>query len=199
MVAAMPDLVAFCLPVLMLLATPGPTNTLLAASGAAHGLRASAGLVPAEIAGYLTAITILVTVVGPALAAQPLLATGLKLAACVWLLGCAARLWCRAAGEIGLDGARVTPLRLFLTTLVNPKGLVFALVLMPPLPLTELGPWLAVLAAEIVVAALGWISLGAILARRAGSLATPARIWRLAAVALSLFAVLLAGSALASY
>ena len=52
----MEDPLLFSLAVLTILGTPGPTNTLLATSGGAVGVKASLPLVPAEAAGYLIAI-----------------------------------------------------------------------------------------------------------------------------------------------
>lgn len=193
------DLTAFALAVLAFLATPGPTNTLLAASGAAQGIRASLRLVPAEIAGYMISISTLAGVIGPWLGNHSGLALGLKLAACLWLTVSAARLWRDAAhADLSARPAGVSVGRVFVTTLLNPKALIFALVLLPPRPLMELGPWLALLAGLIVAVALGWIALETILAKSAGDKANPGRIWRLAAVVLCLFSTLLVGSAVAS-
>lgn len=50
-----PEIVTFVAVVVALLATPGPTNTLLAASGAAVGLTRSPRLLLAECAGYFLA------------------------------------------------------------------------------------------------------------------------------------------------
>jgi len=52
----MTDPILFAFAVIAILATPGPTNALLATAGAANGLRRSLPLVPAELAGYVIAI-----------------------------------------------------------------------------------------------------------------------------------------------
>jgi threonine/homoserine/homoserine lactone efflux protein len=186
----------FALSVLVLLATPGPTNTLLAAAGAAAGLKRSLGLVAAELGGYLTAIGLLSTVLGAVIAERPALALALKLAAGVWLACCALRLW-RQSAAVEAGAAPISGRRVFLTTVTNPKALVFALVLLPPLPLPELVPWLAGFSALVMMVGSGWVALGALLARSAASVATPRRVCRAAAVALTVFATILAGSALA--
>lgn len=54
----MTDPILFAFAVIAILATPGPTNALLATAGAANGLRRSLPLVPAELAGYLIAIAV---------------------------------------------------------------------------------------------------------------------------------------------
>jgi threonine/homoserine/homoserine lactone efflux protein len=64
------------------------------------------------------------------------------------------------------DPATVTGRRVFVTTLLNPKALIIGLVLLPgpSLPLRA-----AVFAGLVCCAALAWISLGAVLARRGNS------------------------------
>lgn len=190
------DPVTFVVAVVALLATPGPTNTLLAASGASVGVVGSLRLVPAEIGGYLTAITALTVVAAPLVAAHAVVAVGLKLAASLWLGCCALRLW-REAGEAFEAGETPVSVRqIFVTTLVNPKALIFALVIIPQGPLAQTAPWLAGFSGLVVAVAIGWIGLGAMLARSAGRLATPRRIRRLAALGLAAFATLVAGSAM---
>ena len=71
----------FLFAVLALLLAPGPTNTLIGLAGAQHGLHRVARLIPAELAGYLTAIVPVALLGGQVLASAPGLATGLKLAA----------------------------------------------------------------------------------------------------------------------
>ncbi len=87
------SLPAFTLAVLLLLLTPGPTNTLLAVAGASRGLKASLPLVFAELSGYLATVSLLVFVAAPWLVGQPIAALAVKLASTVWVLLLAARLW----------------------------------------------------------------------------------------------------------
>jgi threonine/homoserine/homoserine lactone efflux protein len=43
--------------IIVVLITPGPTNTLLAAAGLRHGVRPSLPLIAGELAGYLVSIS----------------------------------------------------------------------------------------------------------------------------------------------
>lgn len=194
----MTDPLAFALAVLALLAVPGPTNTLLAASGATVGFRASLGIIPAEIGGYSVAIGLLMIVFGPIAAAHPALTILSRLAASAYLAWSAVVLWRHAGQPIGGSAGRITFRRVFTTTLLNPKALVFAFVIFPPLGSAGLPPLAGLFAVLVVGVANGWILLGAGLARSTGGIATPARISRVAAVALSLFAVLIGTSAIAA-
>lgn len=184
---------AFALAVAALLVTPGPTNTLLAASGAAVGLRRSLALVPAELAGYLAAIGLLTALVGPAVAASPALGITLRLSAGAYLAWSALRLW--GAGRAAAAPAPATPARVFTTTLLNPKALVLAFAIFPGHAFADAASGFA---AIVTVMALGWIGAGRLAGRAAGGVATPARVVRATALAQGAFATLVTGSALAA-
>ncbi|KAA2235001.1 lysine transporter LysE [Salinarimonas soli] len=188
---------ALIFAVLALLATPGPTNTLLAASGALVGARRSLVLVPAEIAGYLTGIGALLLVVGPALAGLPPLGAALKLAAGAYLARSSFVLW--RGGGAGPASARVavaSPQRVLVTTLLNPKALVFAFGIFPTVDPLTAAPLFAGL---VALAALGWILVGAWLGRAAGAPGAAAGLARAAALAQGGFAAAVAGSAVAAF
>ncbi|MBB5986976.1 LysE family translocator [Sphingobium lignivorans] len=115
----------FTLAIWALLLTPGPTNTLLALSGAQRGVRASLPLIPAELCGYLLVILPL-SAGGPLLLTSfPVLATVIKLSAAAWVMYLAMRLWQPVlASRASYD---VTARQVFCTTLLNPKALIFGL------------------------------------------------------------------------
>jgi len=188
---------AFILAVLALLAVPGPTNTLLATSGAAIGMRRSLGLVPAEIGGYWLAIGILMLIVGPLAAQHPIVPILSKIVASLYLAWSALALWRHAAREALPGGAPVSVKRVFVTTLLNPKALIFAFVIFPRDP-ASLPGFAALFSVLVVGVACGWIALGSFLSRSAAGLATPARVSRFAAVALVVFASVIASSAIAA-
>lgn len=145
-----------------LLLTPGPTNTLLAIAGAERGWCASLRLIPLEIAAYL-AVTIPLALAGVALQDQiPALRPVLAGVAGLWVLLLAARMWrIPVAGSApAVSGGRV-----FLTTLLNPKGLVIGLVLLPG---PQLGLRVAALTVLIALVAALWAALGALLTGKAG-------------------------------
>ena len=185
-------LAAFTLALAVLLLTPGPTNTLLAVAGASQGFRRSLPLMGAEIAGYLTTILPLVTFAGPFLESQPLIANAVKLASAAFVLYLAIRLWTAPAPDAAqtcIEGRCV-----YVTTVTNPKALIIGLALIPPGPLAETLPYLAVLCVTILAVAGLWLLLGAAVIR-AVSRRHPALVGRVAAGFLLFFAVSLAGKA----
>ncbi|MQW88013.1 LysE family translocator [Sinorhizobium saheli] len=187
---------AFALAILVLLATPGPTNTLLWLSGAAVGLRRSARLLLGELGGYLLVIVPATTLAAPWLAAHPEIGLLLKFAAASWILLMARGLWAAKARDAG--GRPITLGRVFVTTLLNPKALIIALVIMPQVGLAAMLPWLAGFAALTVSVGSLWIVAGALLARLPLQAIGPRLPHRIAAGCLVLFSFGMAGSALAS-
>ena len=189
----MTDPLLFALAVLALLATPGPTNTLLATAGASVGLRRALPLLPAETAGYLVAISVIGYLLGPIVAGAPAFAMALRLLVGAYLLHVAWKLW-RGAGTPAASGF-ITPSRIFLTTLLNPKAIVFALGIVP----VESEGGLLYLAAFTVLCAsvaLGWIGVGALMGRAAQAGGHGALVPRLGAAIVSAFAVLLVSAPL---
>lgn len=145
---------------LALLLTPGPTNTLVALAGSARGWYGALRLLPYEIAAYLL-VTLPLALLGAwALEAAPLLRPIITLASGVWVLWLAIRMW---SPSVHAGASEVTPQRLFVTTLLNPKALIFGLVLLP-------GPQLVphVLLFVLLIALVGavWAAMGACMAGR---------------------------------
>ena len=180
----MTDPLLFALAVLAILGTPGPTNSLLATAGATMGWRRSLALIPAEAAGYLIAILALGLLLGPVVAAQPGVAAALRLSVGAYLLVLAVRLWRHGAPGVAA-GATVTPRQVFVTTLLNPKALVFAFGVVP-FGAARVWPYLVGFTALLALVALSWVTLGSALGRAARGLAP-----RLGALAVGSFATLL--------
>lgn len=177
-----------------LLIVPGPTNVLLAAGGAAGGWRAGLPLGLAAACGYLVSVTLLAVLAGPALAENHLLPALLKAAATLWLLACTRKLW-RNPSSLSAPHAPVGPAGVFLATVLNPKALVFALVLAPSEG-SALAGFLASIAVLTVLACLGWAGLGTLAARRLAGRVTMGGLNKGGAVVLAGFAAALGVSAL---
>jgi threonine/homoserine/homoserine lactone efflux protein len=184
----MTDPVAFALAVLFLLITPGPTNTLLLTAGASSGLRALR-LIPAEVAGYLTTILIVGTLIGDWVRGVPSLAFALRLVIAAYLLYLAIRLW-RAGLAIGATQQLIGFRDVLVTTLLNPKALLFALGIIPVHASGSLAYFIAFVA-MVIGAGSGWAMLGVALARgllpKSGTHLVP----RLGAVVIAAFAAYL--------
>lgn len=142
---------------LALLVVPGPTNTLLAGAGATRGVRRSLTLLIGELAGYNIAIVALRQTLGAVTDG-----TGgalLKSAVAAYLVFLAIRLW-----QAPLDGATsgFTLRRVFVTTLLNPKGLIFALFIFPAPP-TPIAPYVAAFSAMVAAVGATWVVAGSLM------------------------------------
>lgn len=153
----------FAIAILLLLATPGPTNTLLLLSGAAAGARRSAPLLIGELGGYLTVIVPVAALAAPFMSAHPEIGLVVKLAAACWILLMARALWTTKAHDVG--ERPITLGQVFVTTVLNPKGLIIALAIMPQVGLLAMLPWLAAFAVLVVSAGSLWVIAGTFLAR----------------------------------
>src|SRR5882724_11505060 len=110
-------IVAFVVAVVTLLAVPGPTNTLLAASGAAVGFRRSLRLIIGETTGYLVAIVILMQVLAPFVTNAPTDPIVAKALTNIILILLAIRLWRHAGAEIMAASGPISIGQVFVTTL----------------------------------------------------------------------------------
>lgn len=160
----MKDPILFAVTVVVILMTPGPTNTLLAASGVVRGFSRSLPLLIAEMAGYLTSI-VAIGFLFDQILRIPGCARALKVAAAAYLLVLAVRMW-----RFRQDAASVTVSfgRVFVTTLLNPKALIFSLVVIPtrePNAAAYLASFLVILP---MIGSI-WIAFGKMIGRSIGS------------------------------
>lgn len=191
------DWIPFCLAVLALLGTPGPTNTLLATSGAAAGIRRSLALIPAEIGGYLITINVLCLAIGPLIASSTQVATALRLGCGAYILFLATKLWGESVSIQNSDEP-IGRGRVFATTLLNPKGIIFAFVIVPYLRdgrIIDALPYLAALSTMICAVALCWMSAGAFLHAQLRLPSDGALVRRTSAIVLGVFSVIVTTSA----
>lgn len=156
-------LVEFSVAVFVLLVTPGPTNTLLMIGGSERGLTCALRLIPWEVAGYLSTVLPLALAGNAALESLPGLRAGVAVVAGVWVAVLAVKLW--RLPQPGVHRGAVTGRVVFTTTLLNPKALIFGLVLLPHPDHLALN--LAIFVGQILIVASGWAALGAGLARGA--------------------------------
>jgi threonine/homoserine/homoserine lactone efflux protein len=157
----MEDPLIFAASVLILLIMPGPTNTLLATSGATVGFQRSTPLLLGEIAGYTLSILLIEFVLGPSFSGTHPTASILRAAAGAYLMYLSIRLW---TTPFQITRAVISLRQVFVTTLLNPKALVFALVLIPfgsPRVSLYFSAFLAIVPAVGTM----WIVMGSLLGR----------------------------------
>lgn len=177
----------FVIASLAVLLTPGPTNTILAASGAAMGLRKSLYLPVAEALGYAIAISLFLSLedlLRDVPAALPIM----KAIAAAWLLWCAVRLWSQPVA-MASQARRGAFWRVLSTTMLNPKAMLVGTVIIPGLlPDARLVGLLCFIVLS-TLAGFGWTALGS-----AVPVALRKHAYRAAAVIVAAFSVAAAAS-----
>jgi threonine/homoserine/homoserine lactone efflux protein len=181
----MADPIPFALAVANVLATPGPTNTLLLTAGATSGLRALR-LIPAEVIGYLTTIVLVGYFVGDLVQAVPALAPVLRAIVATYLLYLAVRLW-RAGIRVSTTQRLISFRDVLVTTMLNPKALLFALGIIPVHAPNSLAYFIAFVV-MVIAAGSGWALLGAALTRGLLPKSSAHLVPRLGAIAITAFA-----------
>lgn len=157
----MNSLAELCLAILVLLVTPGPTNTLLFLAGSERGWRGALRLIPAELLGYLATVLPLTLIGAALLQSHPEARPAIALLAGVWVAWLALKLWQPGRNSPATPpvSPHITARMVFVTTLLNPKALIFGLVLLPSpdqLPLN-----FAIFSTQVTVVAAAWASFGA--------------------------------------
>lgn len=174
----------------LVLIVPGPTNTLLLSSGLKVGVRRTSPLIAAEALGYVSSIALWGFFLNALAADRPWLPVVVKLLSSVYILFLAAKIW-RQSGALQHVTAGPVSLRdMFVTTVMNPKALLFASTLFPLAAFQSAACFwqtIAVFLVVLVPIAIGWSTLGMLLtARRAWASHTP-KLLRGASLVLLMF------------
>jgi threonine/homoserine/homoserine lactone efflux protein len=184
----------FSLSVIAILSTPGPTNMLLVTASALRGARSSIILILAEALGYITSILALEILLGPLFSRLPYIGDGFRLCLSAYLLVLAWGLWRRGHQSQPLHRV-VTPVQVFVTTVLNPKALVFAFTIFP-FGHRPIWPYLLGFLVLLVFVSTAWVVGGEALGRLTRNHGMGKIMPRVSAVALATFGALIATSAL---
>jgi len=189
----------FLLSVALILATPGPTNTLLAVAGLGLGWRRALPLLLAELAGYLISISVWGLLLAPLQAQHPWVATVVRVTSAGYLAYTAVKVWRDARLLHSGQQRTITSRMLLAATLLNPKGLLFALVVFPAQAFQALQAYaVSMVSFSCLLVPIGalWIGVGHALGQRRWRLVSPRKVQRLGSVAIAMFSVFIAWAAL---
>lgn len=190
------ELASFVIAVLALLMAPGPTNTLMALAGTQKGLSRVIRLVPAELSGYLTMIMPLSWIGASVFDHWHAAAMPMKVSAAIWVLHLAVKLW--ASSVRGMDHYQVTARRVYLTTVLNPKALIFGLMILPPAVDDRFLLHLTLFCFCVAAVAIAWGSVGPLATRLNARDARFTVAHRIASIWLTIVSITIFSSAFAS-
>ncbi|MER8376310.1 hypothetical protein [Mesorhizobium sp. M1406] len=175
-----------------LLLTPGPTNILLAFSTVSSGARRTVPMLGAAVLAYM-AIILAVAALAALIStgAQIELRTGVRICAVLWLFWLAYSIW--ITEDPGVEVRLVTVRQVFVTTLVNPKATIVALLVQSESMTVQL---LTTIAALVGLAGAAWIVVGLMVRRSGSNLLGQRSLRQVSAICLAGFGIILAGSSL---
>ncbi len=192
-------LLAFVLSAAAILLAPGPTNTLLAAAGVRRGWRAAMPLIASALAGYLIAISAWGIFLASMGDYYPWLSTTVRVACSAYLLYVAVKLW-MSTGTFSSSGPMaIRPSVQFLTTLLNPKGLLFASTIFPSQAFGDLQVYvmtMGLFTGLAVPMGLAWISLGTVVGSGQVIALDPVKLQRVFAIVIGVFSATLVWTAI---
>jgi threonine/homoserine/homoserine lactone efflux protein len=158
--------ILFIFAILILLFTPGPTNTLLWTSGALVGVRRSLSLLMGELLGYLSAILLILLIFEPILQRVPQVERFLAIAVGIYIGYLAFSMWMRS-NDAEASAGIITVRKVFIVTFLNPKAFIFALTLIP-IGHDQIHWYFVALSICIMLVGLSWILFGYIVGSAAG-------------------------------
>lgn len=185
----------FVLGVMLVLLTPGPTNTLLMGAGVERGRNGVSTLIGAELAGYLLTISAWGLFLIPAQRHYPWIIVAVRAGASGYLAWMAIKVWRAAGTPAGMVRRTITPGSLFAATLMNPKGLLFASTIFPAHAFDNLEMYAIAMAGfscMLVPIAVGWVSFGMALSSGRLSFINPVKLQRTIALTVGLFSMSIA-------
>ncbi|WP_411687651.1 LysE family translocator [Acinetobacter indicus] len=154
----------FVLAMIAVLLIPGPTNALLASSAHQHGIARTSLFVPAELLGYLYALSLWALLIHLTVPIWPYLSHILHGLSALYVLWTAFHLWKHAhLVKHNQLNPSIRPHQLFFATLKNPKALLFAAGILPTETWDNPTNFLMVYAVFCLVllpTALFWMSFG---------------------------------------
>lgn len=157
----------FLIATLLLLGAPGPTNAMLWICGAESGIRRALPLVLGALAGYLSAITVIILTLQQLLSIVPWIADLLGVAVAVYIAVLAVKVWRQPEPTRG-GVALISLSKVFVVTLLNPKAFVLASSILP-LGHPQIASYFVALSVSILAAGAGWVVLGAVAGATAGA------------------------------
>jgi threonine/homoserine/homoserine lactone efflux protein len=189
----------FVLGVGIVLITPGPTNTLLAAAGLRHGMRRATRLAGAEVAGYMVAVSAWGGLLAHAEHTVAWLPSLVRMASCLYVAYLAMRMWRTTLAIEATSPMTIGPRTLFVATLLNPKAILFAGTIFPPAAFVDAASYVVAMSIFFMLVlpiGLAWIAFGAALGRGRLTWISAEGMQRCASVVLAAFSLTLAWSLL---